>query len=290
MTNSSPFFIPAVDQQLFDQTENNLHQAAQIIARFGQTYLPHQDDESHPSMNWDLLQKKLLGRPTEEPYPFRLGVQLPSFELQLLNNQGKVLHSFALAGKTPAEAAEWLRQSWVMTGHEAKNLAEMPYDMPEMKGDHYLENDAQALQAWMAQRSFAHEALEAVRKQFDTTAEINIWPHHFDTGLYLQLKDSDNSQTKALGYGWAIADGMVAENYLYVYAWAPEIDMDYEALSPLNAGHWHIEKDGWKGGILKSSELAAKPTAEEQAEMAAKFLKDSTNGLLKLMNHPKVVR
>ena len=41
-------------------------------------------------------------------------------------------------------------------------------------------------------------------------SEVRIWPHHFDTGIYLEV----NSKL-GIGFGWAMADKMIDQPYFY---------------------------------------------------------------------------
>lgn len=281
--------LSSVDRTAFNAVELNIHHASQLLARFAQTFLPHAKDESHPSQQWHPSLQSLIGKSSTKEPNIQLGLAVSPLTLNILDANRNVLHRLKLEGLTPLAAEKWLIQALADLDYTAQGLDDMPYDLPMSKGTTYQQNENEALQQWMLQRTFANDILTEVQKVFNGHANIAIWPHHFDTGIYLSLISNEEEGDKALGIGWAIADeSVVNENYLYIYAWSSKQEIDYEQLPHLSNGHWCIEQDGWKGGILTLSDLVQFKSAQDQKAAAIQFLKEASQVLLRRMNLPQL--
>lgn len=60
---------------------------------------------------------------------------------------------------------------------------------------------------------------------------ICIWPHHFDSGIYIQ-----ETADLELGFGLAMKDTMVGEAYFYMSGYHGESPISYQNLKQLSAG------------------------------------------------------
>ena len=67
---------------------------------------------------------------------------------------------------------------------------------------------------WMTYRSLANNACYEVLGSMRRMGKVRIWPHHFDTGIYLKLKN--NVQ---LGFGLAMQDDHCPNPYFYARAY-----------------------------------------------------------------------
>lgn len=281
--------LSSVNRAAFNAVESNIHHASQLLAQFAQTFLPHAKDESHPSLQWHPAQQSLIGKISTKEPNIQLGLEVSPLKLNILDINGNVLHSLKLEGLTPLAAEKWLIQALADLGYIAQSLDDMPYDISVQKDTAYQQNENEVLQQWMLQRTFANDILTEVQKIFNGQADIAIWPHHFDTGIYLSLVSNEEEGDKALGIGWAVADdNVVDENYLYIYAWSSKQELHYEKLPNLTNGHWCIDQEGWKGGILTLSDLIHCKNTQDQKAMALQFLKETSQLLLTRMNLPQL--
>jgi hypothetical protein len=281
--------LSSVSRAAFNAVELNIHHASQLLARFAQTFLPHAKDESHPSQQWHPSLQSLIGKSSTKEPNIQLGLGVLPLKLNILDTNGNTLHHLKLEGLTPLAAEKWLIQALADLGYTAQGLDDMPYALPMSKDTTYQQNENEALQQWMLQRTFANDILTEVQKAFNGHANIAIWPHHFDTGIYLSVVSNEEAGDKALGIGWAVADdNVVDENYLYIYAWSSKQELHYEHLPDLTNGHWCIEQEGWKGGILTLSDLVQFRSAQDQKAAAIQFLKETSQLLLTRMNLPQL--
>jgi hypothetical protein len=99
-----------------------------------------------------------------------------------------------------------------------------------------------------------------VSNHFQVDNEIRIWPHHFDTGIYLKATDN-----LSFGFGLAMEDNMVGEPYFYFSAYGlNDSNVDYPVDLKLDLGHWIIREE-WKGACLKLSEVSDAPNLKIQS-------------------------
>ncbi len=107
-----------------------------------------------------------------------------------------------------------------------------------------------AVENWIHLRKLANEACTHVLVYLQQSGEIRIWPHHFDTGLYVEA-----TPAIGIGFGLAMEDKLVGEPYFYLTGFGlGEKKPNYEKKSILPAGEWVLSKK-WKGAVLRISDL-----------------------------------
>ena len=60
------------------------------------------------------------------------------------------------------------------------------------------------LDEWMEWRTLGNEACKKILKILNVEGNIRIWPHHFDTGIYVAANLNLN-----IGFGFAMEDELV---------------------------------------------------------------------------------
>ena len=98
-------------------------------------------------------------------------------------------------------------------------------------------------------RVLAQLVLENIDKQYNLNTSIRIWPHHFDTGIYSALPNSDIT----IGLGLAIPDSICNNHYLYISGYKNGNTMDTSKLSKLESGEW--KSNGFTGAILDTNTI-----------------------------------
>ena len=99
--------------------------------------------------------------------------------------------------------------------------------------------------------------------------EICIWPHHFDTGIYVQVTDD-----LGLGFGLAMEDTMLDQAYFYMFGYHGESPISYLNLTPLSAGKWETGEH-WKGAVLPLNVISGS-FREEALRMIQLFIKETS--------------
>ena len=134
-----------------------------------------------------------------------------SSEFEWLNDQWEVLQSFSIEGKTQDEIELAIQAKLPKLKLDPKNfLAEMHYEIP----DYGLGNrmwsafSMEAKKEWVRWHTIANEANLLVSGTLQTPARIRIWPHHFDTGIYIEP-----NKTRGIGFGLPMQDSIVGAPY-----------------------------------------------------------------------------
>lgn len=260
----------------YNQEEVTLHKITQLIALSGINFLDPLPDDSQNTAAWDDANKQIKGRIFElKGVNYFLAITLTPFEVVLLNEENMKLQSWAPSGETMLKAIEtW--QKWMTDLGASNNLnTKLHYQLPENELYNFesklaLLSDEFTAQ-WAEARKLANEAMQQLNKISEVGSEINIWPHHFDTGVYYPLTQINSETTQSIGAGLAIADSMINEPYFYIYGWSKKGGIDYTVAPKLIRGHWIT--DGWEGAVLPLSDVTGQNGINSFFESSYTFLK-----------------
>ena len=261
------------------------HQAVQLIALAGKYLIDEKADDSHTNMNF-ISQTPLFKGKT-----FKNGMCIAfdtdQFSLQLIDEIGEVLNQLSIDGKTQEEAFAWMKQNLSKAGIDVSTLQnKLHYSIP----DHpiqsgavfHVENHLSLLQN-NVYRHNAELVLAEIFNDFKINAEVNVWPHHFDTGAFLPLVfDEDKNLLKYIGLGFAIPDTMVSEPYFYLSFWSKESIAALKNPPPLKYGKWM--NPNWHGAVLTVSEIARQQSTDQQFQMVNDFYQSGLNILNPFFN------
>lgn len=251
------------------------HCAAQWISRAAVAFLPHLPDDSHTNMGWDSTHSALTGRLLPGVLPVSLQLDTLDLVLRIRDAAGVEQEACWLPEYTDAEARAVLSQILRPLGLNPDLLPDtLHYPLPPLPAEHgvYPEPDPEAARLWAALRHNAHGLIHEVIQAYPQAAAPRIWPHHFDTGSYIPLRDG----TRGVGIGLSIPDESSASPYFYVNCWAQEGRPDLSRLGWKGPGQ--VVSAGWSGLLLPLEDLTALPAAE-QASQAAEFLEQGAAAL-----------
>ena len=268
--------LKAFDKKLFNQSEEIIHRAAQFCAMLGKNYLPDQPDDSNANLKFDPSSKKVISRSVENG--LQLGLDPLKWSFELIKD-GDLMDEFEITGKSKEEIFSWLKNATGSNGLDKEKLDfishyEVP-DHPIDHGDFFPSLDSNFVEDWLLMRTNAEHILYRLNQIVGVESEIRIWPHHFDTGSYYEM-----GEQKAIGAGWAIADTLCDNPYLYIYGWNGNQDISYEDIPTLSAGKWIIEKN-WQGAVIESEDLA---TNEIEFSAIDDFMNSVIDFLTKQLN------
>jgi len=239
----------------YNNTDQLLHSLSQFIAKMNRQFLDKKEDDSHTNLYFDPLQGALLSHWLKTdigPILFRLNLIDWSFEF--LDSNFKLLHRIDLQLTKLSDLEAYITYGLELIGLDKKGYADpMHFQIPDyhLDDDVLKKNNPFQTQEWMALRSLANTACYQILGSMQSKGEVRIWPHHFDTGIYLKLSDHVN-----LGFGLAMLDDNWKNPYLYASAY----DSQGESLSinpeenVLAAGKW-ITTENLKGAILDMREV-----------------------------------
>ena len=89
--SSSWLLQQAFRPSMLNQSQQELHRAAQALAWMGQSVIPAASDDSHTNMGYWIANRAFVGHAlNDQGY---LALHLPSFALVLLDSQKRLFHS-----------------------------------------------------------------------------------------------------------------------------------------------------------------------------------------------------
>ncbi len=258
--------IAEFDKSLLNTTEAYIHHATQFLAMMGKNYLPDKPDDSNANLAFDPKLSSIVGRQITGTTAFSLNLNIPNWQLEIVVG-GESQGYYKLSGKLKSEVFDWLRNEANTNGLDPEKLKYIDhYDVPKHEvdlGQPFQELNLDLVSIWLNMRSNANVIMDDLNKIVGITSDIRIWPHHFDTGTYYALADK-----KAIGAGWAIADTLCDNPYLYIYGWDGNRSLDYSSVLDLPIGKW-IVTDTWQGAVIESVQLSS---SDNQYEMVKHFM------------------
>jgi uncharacterized protein DUF5996 len=267
--------IRGIDHGRLREARVQAHHAVQWLARAARAFVPPHPDDIHTNLGWDdALDGFTTHRLTGDMH---LGLRIADLTL-LFGGHGGPDRSFALDGRTDADARRWLDEQLRAQGLDARRLdAPSPYEMPAhaiAKGAAYggagLADALAELAAWFAD---ADGLLGGIREQMTArglaASPVRCWPHHFDIAALTLLDQGGSAEhARSVNAGMSPGDEHYDEPYFYVSPY-PYPDPAKLPLLP-KLGHWHVK--GFTAAIMPASRLIT--TTDQQAETAA-FLHDA---------------
>lgn len=239
--------------QEYIKTDRQLHWLSQLIAKANRTYVPEKKDDSHTNLYYDPLSDRITGRWIESPEAMILFTfNLKTMQFEWLDRQFRLLVSIPAlnrsAGDLEKETGDYLKS----IGMETENFfRELHFQIPDYKIEKLSDDDisGRGFDHWKYYRDLANQACHSIMGYFQLFTEIRIWPHHFDTGIYLEV-----NRNLGIGFGLAMKDEMVGQPYFYIAGYSGEDPLIYDHLPALPSGNW-ITGSQWKGAVLPLSDV-----------------------------------
>ena len=248
--------IRGVDFGRLREARLQAHHAVQWLARAARGLVPPQAGDSHTNLGWDGAREcfathRLTG-------DLHLGLRIAPLTLALTGTDAQ--QSFALHGRSDADARRWLGERLGAHGFHARALdAKPPYEIPDHPVAHGAAYDATGLAgaladlaAWFAN---ATASLDRVHDQMTArglaASPVRTWPHHFDMATLTLLEAGNAEYARSVNAGFSPGDAQYEEPYFYV---SPYPYPGAAKLPPLPAiGHWHVQ--GFTAAIAPASRI-----------------------------------
>lgn len=255
--------------QNFIETDQLIHQLAQILAKFNRTYLQANEDDSHTTITYDDLNHRLLSNWSEkiEHGSYMLVFDLITFRFNLINDRIETQFSVSIFDKNYLQIEQEIKEKLEMKSISVTNFSnDMHYVIPNYSfvSEPINKIEPLAISNWCAFRILANQICNKISNHFNKVTKPKIWPHHFDTGIYLTINDSFG-----IGFGLAMKDDLIDEPYFYYSAYKSEdsVFID-ENLPELTSGEW-FTGEFFKGAILNIS--------DSDEEQLTQFVEEVTN-------------
>src|SRR5215471_6298360 len=233
-------------------TRLQAHHAAQFAAAAGISYLPAEADDSHTNLEWLPELGALASHIVPGPSPFRIALRIADLTLLIVEAGGVTTSSFALSGRTVADAATWVRTRLNDLGADGRLYTLTRHYVipvhPVGNGAAFDTAEGEAFEQLAAWYACAAEELTAIRAS-NGASEVRCWPHHFDIAVLIEP-----GARQSIGVGLEPGDVNYDEPYFYVNIHpAPSPDALDERLS--GNGRWHTRE--WIGAVLTGSRITA---------------------------------
>ena len=264
-----------------------IHHGVQFIAMVGKYFVENQPDDSHTNMEWLQEEEVLAGNWVKAPKGnFRLAMRPKDLALQIYDAQMQRVDECTLHGMTNVQACRWVESHLDQFGEDSSKMNLMlHYEIPNHKTDEgkpYQLFDQPLFEEMAKYRANSDLLLRYFASQYNTASPVRTWPHHFDNGAYIPVVfGKDGAHLKSFSIGLGIPDEASDEPYFYITTWSKAGDNSYENVAPLPAGEWISTP--FTGAILRASEIVAKPSAEEQANLVLNFLEHGIASSLQII-------
>jgi len=246
----------------YTQTDQQLHWLSQILAKVNRTFVQAEEDDSHTNLYFDALGNRIMSRwikAGDSNIIFTLN--LDNLRFEVLDIKQQIIASFETISHTAKEIEKNIEEVLPSLGLDSKGFSkELHFEIPaySFKEDPIPRIDEDSLKVWRHFRQIANEACSLLLGHAQVEAEIRIWPHHFDTGIYTMINDN-----LGLGFGLAMEDSMAGAPYFYVSGYPKTGAMDYIKLPESEAWKWEVGEH-WKGAILPIDQLESKTNSEQK--------------------------
>lgn len=240
--------------QAYNNTDQQIHQLSQVLAKFNRSFLPARDDDSHTNLGFDALGERLLGRPAAMGSP--TVTLLPSLELsdsvfRFYDAPSTPLFEVSFVGKTYAQTEQKIAEELATRfGVDTDAFtAPLHFEIPAHPAAQgaFEGWNAEGIESWKRLRGKAAHFSRLIMDNLQSESDIRIWPHHFDTGIYVEPTDR-----VGLGFGLAMKDDMAGEAYFYLAGYGingHELDYSSAPQHDIGAGRW-ITGPNWNGAVL----------------------------------------
>lgn len=242
--------------QEYNQADEQLHQLSQTIAKFNRSFAAPKEDDSHTNLGFDVLGMRLLGKWVDSTQgKVIMALDFSEYTFQICNASWEILFSAEIIDQTQAEIESDIQSFLADLGLDGDAFAKpLHYEIPayDFADKPFEAPNPEYLGLWIGQRTLANDACQWLANHLQLNVEVRIWPHHFDTGIYVEP-----TQSLGLGYGLAMKDGTLEEAYYYFTGYGLKgHDIDFESVVELTAGTWAID-DQFKAAVLRLSDVDA---------------------------------
>jgi len=256
----------------YNDTDRRLHLLCQIIAKANRTFVPAKEDDSHTNLYFDSLGDRITGRWIEVNNDKLLfTITLSNLSVEVLNNSQQPVASYVTVGKMISEVEMEIEKDLPSWGLNKSGFREdLHFEIPEYSfvSEPVSSLDLEAIMEWKQFRLLANEACALLLGYAQSQVEIRIWPHHFDTGIYTDIKPNIG-----LGLGLAMEDEIVGAPYFYMSGYPKNGTIDYVALPEGSGWEWKISEE-WNGAVLSIDELRDKSDTERKS-LLSNYLREA---------------
>lgn len=232
----------------YTELDERIHQLCQTIAKANRTFVTPKEDDSHTNLAFDSTSQRIYGRWISRiSGSVILALNLKTWTFEWLDESLDVLLSVDIANKYQKDVEQEINSQLREMDLLKEGFAgPLHFDIPkyEFAEEKITIPEQEVLRRWIELRGLANQVSHDFLDVLQQTTEVRIWPHHFDTGIYVE-----KHERMGYGFGWAMKDSMIGEPYYYLSGYALRGELNYSKLSELDFGFWK-QTEHWKGAVL----------------------------------------
>ena len=260
-----------------------VHEAIQLIASTGISYVQKRQDDSHTNCEWSRSLKSFVGNVFGEQNKICLGLNVSELKLILLKENWTIIEELNLNDKNLDDVLAWMKNNFESNGLDFNKFTfdkhyEIPVNNVSSGGKFAIENK-HAFQELSDYYANADLILRTYIGEMSNATPVRCWPHHFDIATLLNIGEE---KLQSFGIGMSPGDKSNNEPYFYVTMW-PYPNLEKDLLQELLIGKWNVE--GWIGTSLTASEIIKKSDEQSQSEMVFNFFTNSVSAIKTLLNN-----
>ncbi len=203
--------------QEYNHIDQCIHQLSQIIAKANRTFVPKQPDDSHTNLYFDPISHRIYGRWIKwKNSSIILSLNLRSNRLEWLDKTIEVLDSVSIVDQNFDQLEGLVEVSMDKLGLDSEGFRQ-PLHFQITTYD-FLDKPIKAfhpdhLKEWEFYRGYANDVSYSLLGYLQEDSEVRIWPHHFDTGIYVEI-----AHQVGLGF-WAGYGRQHGWKALFLFLW-----------------------------------------------------------------------
>lgn len=257
------------------KARNMAHEAIQLIASTGISFVQKRDDDSHTNCEWSRSLKALVGNLFGKNNEICLGLNIADFKLLLLKENWTIIKELELVDKNLDEVMDWMKNYFENKGLDFSQFTlDKHYEIPMknvFEGGKFKVENTQAFHELSDYFTNADLILRSYINELTNATPVRCWPHHFDIASLLNI---GQVKLQSIGIGLSPGDNSNNEPYFYVTMW-PYPDLEKISLPDISIGKWNV--DGWIGASLTASEIIKNTDEQSQSGMVFAFFKNSVS-------------
>lgn len=237
----------------YTKTDQQLHLLSQILTKANRTFVAPKADDSHTNIYFDFLGNRILGRWIKSSNGnVILSLNLDNLTFEWLNSSQNTIASFNAVGRTIVEIEDEISNHLSEIGLNKDGFTDkLHFEIPEYSfAKKAVESTtAHDLDHWKHFRNMANQASSFLLGYLQIDGEIRIWPHHFDTGIYVV-----SEKGMGIGFGLAMEDTLIGAPYFYMSGYPAQGSIEFNNLPKFSTGKWETSPT-WQGAVLPLDEL-----------------------------------
>lgn len=265
------------DMETYNKVDKRIHQLSQILAKLGRSFGQKQEDDSHTNLYFDPVSNRLMSRwVSTSNGKGCLGLNLDTYSYEWLNHTLEVVDEIGIEGKTTRQLEARVGNLLAGEGLDVSDFATaLHFEIPSYSfaDEPWALLDSKGVEQWKSLRSKANEACLHATQHFLVNGEIRIWPHHFDTGIYVEVHGQ-----LGVGFGFAMEDSLAGSPYFYLTGYPATGTLDFESAAQPGVGKWLVS-EYWQGAVLPITSLEML-NDHEQRQAILTFISEAGNVVL----------